>query len=351
MSDDYDGGAVLSAFAEAVAACGTSEFHEALLTAIGRVISWDTCGLIQYSKYSMPQYILTNNVPDQEMDYYLAGFYRFDPFYRHWRLAAAKGVLNLQRISTASGGNAVDTTHYETSFRPRTGMMDEVGIFCPKFDGVTDDFFFLRNQPYADDELADLDRAYKIIAALYELNLKISLEASGTGAPIGFTSNADYWAVADRNGRTVYSSDGWEEMIGRDVGLSTTVADLIISNEPGSVSFADGYVASQVLDDRHTLFPKGRLVLVSIGEPPGSPAKLDSVLTYLFAEYVTKREMDVCRLILQGYPTLGIAGILELSPGTVKTYKKRIYRKLDITSERELFVAVLSWLSENDSKV
>lgn len=341
----------LSVFAAAVAACGTPNFHDALLSAIGRLISWDTCGLIQYSKYSVPQYLLTKNVPQKEMQYYLEGFYRLDPFYRHWRLAGAQGVLNLHRIATDTSVNAVDTTDYETAFQPRTGMLDEVGVFCSKFDGVSDDFFFLRKKPYSLDELAILDQTYEFIAALYALNLKINLNAIETGAPTAFSAGADFCAVIDRNGKTMFSSEGWEETIGRHSGLNENVTDLIRRDEADSFPFAGGYVSSQVLGDQHTLFPMGKVVLVSFGDLPETPVDLDEVLTTLYAEHLSAREMDVCRLMLRGHPTLSIAGILELSAGTVKIHKKRMYRKLDITSERELFVEVLSWLSENTGKV
>ena len=42
-------------------------------------------------------------------------------------------------------------------------------------------------------------------------------------------------------------------------------------------------------------------------------------------------------LTLKGYPVIEIARKLGLSRGTVKNYRLAIYRKLDITTERELF--------------
>ena len=42
-------------------------------------------------------------------------------------------------------------------------------------------------------------------------------------------------------------------------------------------------------------------------------------------------------LTLQGHPVIEIARRMGLSRGTVKNYRVAIYRKLDITTERELF--------------
>lgn len=55
------------------------------------------------------------------------------------------------------------------------------------------------------------------------------------------------------------------------------------------------------------------------------------------ARDLTDREQQVVLLTLQGYPVIGIARKLGLSRGTVKNHRLAIYRKLDITTERELF--------------
>lgn len=55
------------------------------------------------------------------------------------------------------------------------------------------------------------------------------------------------------------------------------------------------------------------------------------------AQDLTDREQQVVLLTLQGYPVIGIAQKLGLSRGTVKNHRLAIYRKLDITTERELF--------------
>lgn len=59
---------------------------------------------------------------------------------------------------------------------------------------------------------------------------------------------------------------------------------------------------------------------------------------------LSARERDVVRLVLAGHPTAGIAGKLGITPGTVKNHRRRIYGKLDITTERELFLQYIDGL-------
>ena len=49
-----------------------------------------------------------------------------------------------------------------------------------------------------------------------------------------------------------------------------------------------------------------------------------------------RREAEVCARILYGLSSVGIALDLNVSEETVKTYRKRAYRRLNIGSEREL---------------
>jgi DNA-binding CsgD family transcriptional regulator len=59
---------------------------------------------------------------------------------------------------------------------------------------------------------------------------------------------------------------------------------------------------------------------------------------------LTPRERDIVALILEGHPTATIAKRLNVAHGTVKNHRLRIYEKLDITTERELFLAYLQRL-------
>jgi DNA-binding CsgD family transcriptional regulator len=56
---------------------------------------------------------------------------------------------------------------------------------------------------------------------------------------------------------------------------------------------------------------------------------------------LSPREREIVRLILSGHQTAGIARKLGLSAGTMKNHRRNIYGKLDITTERELFLQYL----------
>lgn len=52
---------------------------------------------------------------------------------------------------------------------------------------------------------------------------------------------------------------------------------------------------------------------------------------------LTKRELEITRLLLKGYSVKGISNIINISPSTVQTHSKNIYKKLEVCSSQELF--------------
>ncbi|HEX2945317.1 MAG TPA: helix-turn-helix transcriptional regulator [Clostridia bacterium] len=66
---------------------------------------------------------------------------------------------------------------------------------------------------------------------------------------------------------------------------------------------------------------------------------IDNEQFYVFKKYnLSKREAEVCNLLLQGYTMRQISGILAIAYPTVNTYCTSVYRKLNINSRTELLI-------------
>jgi len=67
--------------------------------------------------------------------------------------------------------------------------------------------------------------------------------------------------------------------------------------------------------------------------------EIDNEQLYIFNKYnLSRREIQVCKLLLQGYTMRQISGILSISYSTVNTYCTSTYRKLEINSRTELLL-------------
>lgn len=58
---------------------------------------------------------------------------------------------------------------------------------------------------------------------------------------------------------------------------------------------------------------------------------------------LSKREREVARLLLEGYGNINIAAITGLSENTIRTYVRRLYRKLGVCSRLQLVQAMCSF--------
>lgn len=68
-----------------------------------------------------------------------------------------------------------------------------------------------------------------------------------------------------------------------------------------------------------------------------SPQREPTIPPGLWPE-LSSRERELVELVLAGHPTATIATRLGIAIGTAKNHRRRIYEKLDITTERELFL-------------
>lgn len=91
----------------------------------------------------------------------------------------------------------------------------------------------------------------------------------------------------------------------------------------------------------HALDTKTRQPSYSRSATPTAPGAVPAngpVLSAALWPELSARELELVELVLNGHPTATIAARLGITSGTVKNHRARIYEKLDITTERELFL-------------
>jgi len=86
-------------------------------------------------------------------------------------------------------------------------------------------------------------------------------------------------------------------------------------------------------------------------QPTEASAKqrLEFALERFGEEALTPRERDVAVCILKGHSSKSTAREIEVSPETVKIHRKNIYRKLNVSSQSDLFVRFVATLNQGIS--
>lgn len=90
-----------------------------------------------------------------------------------------------------------------------------------------------------------------------------------------------------------------------------------------------------------------------MGEPARAPVvssiapdDIDNAMDAFGSGLLTDRESQIAILILKGHSSKSIAERIGVSPGTVKIHRRNFYRKLNISSQSELFSLFLSSLAQ-----
>lgn len=332
----------LGALTEAI---GQQGFEEKLLAFAGRLVPHDWTTLTRYSRYGKPDYLVSSpGYPTTLAARYLDHYYQFDPFYLNWRERQEPGVISLNDLSSAR----VRRGRYLREFLVESGIRDEVGLFLPPLGGASVALFLERRDGrFTPGEIARLRHLYPILAGLHRAHVRALFGGASSvqgGAPS--LPEGQPIEVTDKSGNQVFANAAWHDLEKR-LGAVLRDARRDISG-PSAALPGPLVLHREALDEGFRLAPGGTLWTVEARPREPGPGERGfqaaSDPASLFVGDLTPRERDIVGLILQGYPTISIAARLGLSRGTVKNHRRRIYDKLDITSERELFLTYIGRL-------
>ncbi|WP_406648294.1 helix-turn-helix transcriptional regulator [Aliisedimentitalea scapharcae] len=297
----------------AIDAIGTSDFEKLLADAVGAAIDHDFITMARYSTRDDPRFLIhSHTFPSHLAELYLKKYVSSDPYVPFWRQGRTSGVVWLQEL-TRNGA----FSRYTDEFLPQIDVTDEIGVFAPAVDTDSVAFFFnKRRGQFHQTDVDTLDRLYPTIAALYRQHIRALILADEYSAS---PSLGRPWRTTNALGTTIWMTNEWHQQ-----------------NTPQAVP-----IRTSIAQDFNV---GNRFVWTIYSGADATPAMLE-IDQWVSRIDLTPRERDIVRLTLQGHSTAGIAQTLDLSVGNIKNHKRRIYGKLDITSERELFLLFFAALT------
>ena len=247
----------------AIAALGTDDFFPALVAAVNGQVKIQFPQVWLYHK-DLPPRILYHEIPEEELasqvDQYLDGPYREDPFYQ---TSMHQPRAKIYRLSRVTMGKLQDSVYYRDYYAD-TGTCDEAIYLAKLQAGNVINLSMMRlkeNGPFTDEE--------------YE---------------------------------TLYL-------------LAEPVSELLKSHS------------------EHNDFAASNLI------QPGIDHQIDLAFRTFGESMLSPREKDVLELMLRGYGTDISAERLDIAVETVRRHRKSIYRKLDVSSQTDLFSLFLNSMS------
>jgi DNA-binding CsgD family transcriptional regulator len=318
--------------AQAIDSLGAADFYDCLLALLAATVANDLAAMVRYSRASPPDLILPRVEPTAPMMAYYQHFHAFDPFDRHWKGGGDIGVFRLREMDARIGNSL-----YAREFLTAMSIHDEIAVFLPPIGSASPTLILDRAKGvFTRAEVARVRAIFPMLAALHRRHIGAFI-AAGTvteRSPIGQLRPL---RLIDHNGVSVFETQSWADYAARPEAAIAEALALLAARGPCVIALPDH------LQLRRTKVPNdfgpapGGYCDEITGDGAGQRLDSRSDLPRDMASQLTEREQQVALKMLQGYPVIEIARRLGLSRGTIKNYRLAIYRKLDITTERELF--------------
>lgn len=311
-------------------AIGGPWFYDGLLAFVSDLVGNDLAALVRYARSGPPDMILPRIKPTPAMESYTREYYLYDPFHLHWTKTGKTGVFQLQELSPKIGG-----TRYAREFLSEMRIHDEIAVFLPPLGEAAPTLILDRaDSRFTRAEVARITEQFPIMAAMQRRHLDYIVLSGGH---FGLSSADEIQAlrIVDKAGGCVYVTEPWRKLQARGLPQMTALVERLGDTGPCVSSIDEGLILKRTrLPPDFGAAPGGFCDEIL---PESQPRAIPLDLPETLATALTPRERDVARLTLRGYPVIEIAKRLGLSRGTVKNHRAAIYRKLDITTERELF--------------
>lgn len=332
--------AFLAELAKLIAIAGKPDFYDAMSSLVADLMRCKQRLVMQYSAYDKPAFIINEALTEEGVDFYLGGLYRIDPLHKLARTNHGPTVINLRSLTQDLDENYLIEL-------VKLSIFDELAILLPAYGGVTVAICCERRRQRFASEDHDIAQAIlPVLDALNKLHMDRLFSNAGTLGRESFNESFKGGIlVLDRRGEVAYANDAWNENR-QAVSLLPGLAKRITEAGPQYLSLDENQIVHwERLPGDFSLAPDGNLLVIE-HRSPGPLATTGKLALEAFCRSfdLTPREAEIVRLSFVGLPNLAIAKQLGVSVGTVKNHRWRLYYKLDITTERELFHLFLSTL-------
>lgn len=313
---------------------GRDDFYAELVRLLGGLASHQGEIVVRYVPGQPPEDVILLHYPRYKADFYKRGFIKYDPFFRYWSSGVTEPVVTTRDVLRGPRWKSP----YARQFMRVAGISDDLGLYLPPTAGNTIALFLERaSGAFTAAEVRRIRAAVPLFVALQRVHVTRVFERMARGDMGG----ASAWLrgpvrIVDRRGQVLFATPSWKQAEVELTGLRKALRSLKGSAKGDVIAFGNTTLRQGLLDNDF-LFVDGCTIYTLEPTPKNALAGPSDMLRRL-SEDLTRRELEIVDLVLKGHPSAKIAGKLGISRATVKNHKRSIYAKLDITTERELFV-------------
>jgi len=318
---------------------GNDRFHTAVARLLGDMVPHDYIVIVRYPVGGLPDILFTQNFGQHLIAYYLQhAFETTDPFYGYWHATGRSGVLPLSEALRY----ASDRDFYPRIYQPKLGIADEVAVLLAGMGGACLGIFLGRRRSrFGEREIDRLRLVFPCIEGLHKAHVgRLFTRLAERTKPHAGEPFPWPTLIVTRTGEQVYSNPAWRSLSRKEPALDGVVRDLGSGRSRKLRLPSGSTLHMEKLDSEFALAPGGRMFTVEAGTEREVSTEAVQKAAADF-DKLTPRERQIVGLIVTGTGGADVARKLGLSKGTIKNHRLRIYKKLDISSERALLLRFL----------
>ena len=322
---------------------GSADFYHVTASWLASCLGCERYLVMRYTQYSRPQYLVNESMPSAATHLYLSSIYRIDPLLRMVRTEVTDRVMTFERLKKSD----TDTLFYDENFRTAQ-ILDELVVMLPAVGGVWTAICLDRHDEcFTQGEVDAVSNVYPIVEQLHGLHI----ERCVFGWRGGFLNDSQIaLMMVDVEGNTVFRNENWAGGVSKS--QERRIKQWAGATTSGDHSLDYGIVVHWgTLDPSNAVAPDGKVFILE-EQAPGYVDLVGQDMVQRFAAFygLTPRETEIVSYVLRGHPSTAIAEKMSVSVGTIRNHRSRLYLKLDITTERELFCLFMDMsLNKRDS--
>ncbi|MBV9748004.1 MAG: helix-turn-helix transcriptional regulator [Acetobacteraceae bacterium] len=336
---------------QAARAIGADGFHEQLLALFGSLIGHESSWIIRYSRHAAPEVLFTSGVPGHVLEIYQATYHEVDPFSRHWKAMRRRpGVITLRQVLAPGRESEI----HVAMFLIKSRVVDEMAMFFPVIGHTGLALFLQRAEvPFSAADEAQAGLVFPALEGLHRAHMgRLFYELRNTAESEARVSITLPTLILDRAGTPAYTSRNWRDAERAEPAVRTAVEALKEKQAgPGPMPAVrisgETVLRAEVFDRDFPLAPGGRMLVLERRASAEDRLGQRLKASVEGVGKITRRERDILLLILRGRNTGEIAQALQISKGTIKNYRLRLYRKANVTSERALVSLLMPLLGRS----
>lgn len=318
---------------------GTDAFYHAAAKLVADVLHSERFMVVRYAQFVKPQFLVNQALSRSAMQHYERSLYRIDPLLRMARSGAVTKVQTFEQLKLKTTDQVFFEENYSTA-----EIKDEMVVMLPALGGVWTAICVDRNLEDKDSSFlpAEVDQVkslYPMLERLHQLHIDRCLFEWG---PAYLNDSEIAMMIVDSSENVIFRNSNWQTAL-EGKSESYLLSNIDARNAGHVMLDADMVVHWQRLPDNNSVAPKGFALLLE----KRAPGYLDTNDNQLIREFanaynLTPKETEIVSFILRGVPPSLIAEKMGVSVGTIRNHKYRLYYKLDISTEREMFSTFIS---------